>query len=122
MKKSTASRAMRPGKKRYMAFLNPIASPTHSTRIPRVPRDEIYLKIYPSTEKFSKKRYVFTCNDVHDEEEEGGADSPGGGGHDLHDHREQDGEPGLRKQVVQGWGGDSHLYCVDIHPPSAMKQ
>ena len=87
-----------------------------------MPRDEIYLKIYPSTEKFSKKRYVFTCNDVHDEEEEGGADSPGGGGHDLHDHREQDGEPGLRKQVVQGWGGDSHLYCVDIHPPSAMKQ
>ena len=46
---------------------------------------------------------MFTCDDVHDEEEEGGADSPGGGGHDLHDHREQDGEPGLRKQVVQGW-------------------
>ena len=102
-KNSTASRAMRPGKKRYMAFLNPIASPTHSTRIPRVPRDEIYLKIYPSTEKFSKKSYVSTCDDVHDEEEEGCADSPGGGGHDLHDHGEQDGEPGLREQVVQGW-------------------
>ena len=42
MKNSTASRAMRPGKKRYMAFLKPIASPTHSTRIPRVPTEEIY--------------------------------------------------------------------------------
>ena len=79
-----------------------------------MPRDEIYLKIYPSTEKFSKKSYLFTCDDVHDEEEEGGTDSPGGGGHDLHDHREQDGEPGLRKQVVQGWRIYSYLYCVDI--------
>ena len=46
---------------------------------------------------------MFTCDDVHDEEEEGSADPPGGGGDDLHDHGEQDGEPGLRKQVVQGW-------------------
>ena len=75
-----------------------------------------------SIEKFSKKSYVFTCDDVHDEEEEGSTDAPGGGGHDLHDHREQDGEPGLRKQVVQGWREYSYLYCVDIHPPSAMKQ
>jgi hypothetical protein len=37
MKKSTASSAMSPGKNKYIAFLNPIASPTCSTKMPRVP-------------------------------------------------------------------------------------
>ena len=44
MKNRTASRAMRPGKKRYMALLKPIASPTCSTKIPRVPEtaEQVY--------------------------------------------------------------------------------
>ena len=37
MKNNTESSAISPGKKRYIASLNPIASPTHSMSIPRVP-------------------------------------------------------------------------------------
>ena len=37
MKNNTESSAISPGKKRYMASLNPIASPTHSMSIPSVP-------------------------------------------------------------------------------------
>ena len=36
-KNSTAPSAINPGKKMYMASLNPIASPTCSKMIPRVP-------------------------------------------------------------------------------------
>ena len=37
IKNRTESRAISPGKKRYMAFLKPMASPTCSTSIPSVP-------------------------------------------------------------------------------------
>ena len=95
-KNRTASRAMRPGKKRYMAFLKPMASPTCSTSIPSVP------VIHISQPKETRKvRTVDTCDNIHDTEEDGGAEAPGVAGDDLHDDSEEDGEPSFSKEVVE---------------------
>ena len=46
-------------------------------------------------------RRVHTCDDIHDTEEDGCAETSGVAGHDLHDDSEEDGEPGLSKEVVE---------------------
>ena len=142
MKNRMASSAIRPGKKRYMAFLKPMASPTCSTKMPRVPK--IDKRDYVGFEIRSFYHQHLTRDDVHHKEEEGGADAPGVGRDDLHDDGEEDREPGLRKQIIQGWRRcnvrhrdhircatlehdiieeDSHL-CLSLclHIPRAMKQ
>ena len=92
IKNSTESRAISPGKNRYMASFRPIASPTCSIRIPSVP-----------VKKVSKcfKKSHFTSDDIHDEDEECCWDSSGGGGDNLHNDCEQDGKPGLGEEVVK---------------------
>ena len=95
IKNRTASRAMSPGKKRYMAFLKPMASPTCSTSIPRVPVRLTNIKL------LGQWGTVDTCDDVHHTEENRSAEASGVAGHDLHDDSEEDGEPGLSKEVVE---------------------
>ena len=46
-------------------------------------------------------RTVDTCDNIHDTEEDGRAETSGVAGHDLHDDGEEDGEPGLSKEVVK---------------------
>ena len=101
MKNRMASSAIRPGKKRYMAFLKPMASPTCSTKMPRVPK--IDKRVYFGFEIRLFYHRHLTRDDVHHKEEEGGADAPGVGRDDLHDDGEEDREPGLGKQIIQGW-------------------
>ena len=45
-----------------------------------------------------------TCDDVHDTQEDSCTEAPGVAGDDLHDDREEDGEPSLGKEVIQGQG------------------
>ena len=42
-----------------------------------------------------------TCDDIHHTEEDSCAETPGVAGHDLHDDREEDGEPSFSKEVVE---------------------
>ena len=46
-------------------------------------------------------RTVDTCDNIHDTEEDGCAETSGVAGHDLHDDGEEDGEPGFSKEVVK---------------------
>ena len=90
MKKSTASKAIIPGKKRYIASLNPIASLVCSIRMPIVPENIV---IHIKFQNYNR----LTSNDVHDKDEECRADGSGVGWDNLHNDSEQDGKPGLSK-------------------------
>ena len=46
-------------------------------------------------------RPVATCDNIHDTEEDGCAETSGVAGHDLHDDGEEDGEPSFSKEVVE---------------------
>ena len=46
-------------------------------------------------------RTVDTCDNIHDTEEDSCAETSGVAGHDLHDDSEEDGEPGVSKEVVE---------------------
>ena len=45
--------------------------------------------------------YLCTCDDIHHTEEDSRTETPGVAGHDLHDDREEDGEPSFSKEVVE---------------------